>query len=167
MDNINFYSDVFSKNTINLAMSEINTTYNNKDYYVEKKVVYSKPIDTTWMWPTDPDHYITSNYSYKHPAIDIVPNRNLNAYAAYNGVVVTNSFKFDNGNYIVIKTDDNKYLMYAHLSEKFVNEGQRVTKGQIIGIIGRTGFATGVHLHFAVWDGYPHMSNPINPFSMY
>ncbi len=160
----NFISD---NNNINLSISEINTAYTNKDYYVEKKEVYSKPIDTTWMWPTDTDYYITTNYSMNHPAIDIVSNRSLNAYAAYNGVVVTNSFKYDNGNYIVIKTDDNKYLMYAHLSEKFVNEGEKVNKGQIIGILGRTGYATGVHLHFAVWEGYPHLSKPINPYLMY
>ena len=57
--------------------------------------------------------------------------------------------------------------MYAHLSQKLVTQGQRVEKGQLIGVMGSTGFATGVHLHFAVWEGYPHQSKSVNPLSFY
>ena len=85
----------------------------------------------------------------------------------YIGVVVTNSYKFDNGNYLVIKQDNGYHTLYAHLSKKLVNEGDKVSKGQLIGIMGQTGYATGVHLHFAVWEGYPYQSNSVNPLNFY
>lgn len=147
---------------MNLSISEVDTTYDNNDY-----IEVRNSNDTRWAWPTGSDYHITSTYSSGHPAIDIIPRNDLNAYAAYNGTVITNSYKWDNGNYLVIKTDDNKYLMYAHLHQKLVNEGSKVSKGQVVGIIGRTGYATGTHLHFAVWEGYPHKSKSINPYSMY
>ena len=48
--------------------------------------------------------------------------------------------------------------MYAHLCTgcRYVSEGQTVYKGQVIGGMGRTGAATGVHLHFSIWTGYPY-----------
>ena len=48
--------------------------------------------------------------------------------------------------------------MYAHLCVgcRYVKEGDYVEKGQVIGGMGQTGAATGVHLHFAIWNGYPY-----------
>ena len=46
--------------------------------------------------------------------------------------------------------------MYAHLSARYVGVGTYVEKGQVIGAMGQTGFATGVHVHFGMWYGYPY-----------
>ena len=46
--------------------------------------------------------------------------------------------------------------IYGHLDHFIVKVGQNVTRGQVIGYEGRTGWATGCHLHFAVlFDGVP------------
>lgn len=160
-NNIEFINS-FMNNNLNLNLSEIDTLYENSDSY--DLISY---VDTSWAWPTDNDFYLTSTYSNYHPAIDIVSRNDRNIYSAYNGEVITNSYKFDNGNYLVIKQDNGYYIMYAHLSQKLVTQGQRVEKGQLIGVMGSTGFATGVHLHFAVWEGYPHRSKSVNPLSFY
>ncbi len=58
--------------------------------------------------------------------------------------------------------------MYAHLANKYVWAGQRVEKGQVIGGMGATGFATGTHLHFSTWYGYPYYGGTaFNPYSIY
>lgn len=82
--------------------------------------------------------------------------------AARAGVVVDSKYDSDLGgphesyigkvNYVTIEHDDGTLGNYAHLakSEPFVQVGQRISMGQIIGLSGNTGYSTGPHLHFAV-----------------
>ena len=69
---------------------------------------------------------------------------------------------------IIVKNDDGKYAMYAHLTSIYVYNGQRVDKGVVIGGAGATGRATGVHLHFSIWTGYPYYGGTaLNPYNFY
>ena len=81
-----------------------------------------------------------------------------NIFAAESGEVVTVGYKYDNGQYITIRHDNGYYTMYAHLCSgcTYVKQGDRVQRGQAIGGMGQTGFATGVHLHYAIWTGPPY-----------
>lgn len=54
------------------------------------------------------------------------------------------------GNYVMIQHNDNYVTLYAHLSGVSVKEGQKVSKGTVIGFMGNTGFSYGAHLHFEV-----------------
>lgn len=56
------------------------------------------------------------------------------------------------GNYIKIKHDNGMYTLYAHLKYESVTVklNQRVTKGQVLGYMGNTGYSFGAHLHFEV-----------------
>lgn len=54
------------------------------------------------------------------------------------------------GNYIVIQHDNGTQTLYAHASKLYVSPGQYVSKGSTIAAVGRTGKATGPHLHFEV-----------------
>ncbi len=51
------------------------------------------------------------------------------------------------GHFLELKAG-NDYYIYGHLSEWKVKEGDKVTKGQVIGLTGNTGNSTGPHLHF-------------------
>ncbi len=52
------------------------------------------------------------------------------------------------GGMVRIRHEDGSSALYAHLSEKYIKEGQHVAQGDVIGREGRTGKATGEHLHF-------------------
>lgn len=56
------------------------------------------------------------------------------------------------GNYVKIKHDNGMYTFYAHLKygSVIVKLNQRVTKGQVLGAMGNTGYSFGAHLHFEV-----------------
>lgn len=156
-------------NSLNLNLAEVDTYYNNSSSLDKDATEMSYQKDLSWGWPASNDYSLTSYYTSSHPAIDIVPkNGDYNIYAASSGVVITSAYKWDGGNYYVIKQDNGYYTLYCHLAQKIVNEGDRVEKGQIIGIMGRTGLATGVHLHYSIWDGYPYYGgHSINPLNFY
>ena len=100
-------------------------------------------------------------------------------FAAESGTVVVSKKKTgsfpggygDNGEYIVIDHHNGYFTMYAHMCPgcRAVSEGENVTRGQVIGGMGQTGWATGIHLHFSVWTGYPYRggSVAVNPMSFY
>lgn len=94
-----------------------------------------------------------------------------NIFAAESGVVVQSSVKWDNGEYITIQHDNGYFTMYAHMCTgcRKVQVGDRVQRGQVIGLMGQTGWATGIHLHFSVWTGFPYRggSYAINPMQFF
>ncbi len=131
-------------------------------------------VEGYWLWPTRTPYYISSPYSYRwgtlHDGMDIAgAGYGSPIYASNNGIVVASSYKWDNGQYIVINHNNGYYTMYAHLAERYVSVGQEVTQGQTIGSMGQSGFATGVHLHFGLWRGFPYSrgSSSMNPMSLF
>ena len=87
--------------------------------------------------------------------------------AANNGVVVISSYTRGNGNYIIIKHANGYFTEYAHLAARYVEKGQIVYGGDTIGTMGRTGNASGVHLHFGLWTGAPYTGQHHNPLTLY
>jgi len=70
------------------------------------------------------------------------------------GIVLLARFLYYEGGFVVIDHGQGFLTLYLHLSEFKVKEGDQVKRGQIIGLSGGTGRATGPHLHVAVrWQG--------------
>lgn len=69
-------------------------------------------------------------------------------YAADTGVVEKATYNSIDGNYVVINHQNGYKTHYGHMSSILVSEGQVVTRGEQIGVMGATGYATGVHTHF-------------------
>ncbi|TPE66444.1 murein hydrolase activator EnvC family protein [Halalkalibacterium halodurans] len=107
-----------------------------------------------------------------HAGIDIRRgNRsNVPVVAAYDGTVVQSSYSSGGyGNMVIIAHSYNGRqvtTLYAHLESRSVSAGQRVSKGQTIGIMGNTGLSTGPHLHFEVHEGsYRGSASAVNPMN--
>ena len=105
--------------------------------------------------------YISSKYNLKrkHPILNKIKAHTGVDYAAPTGTPVrttgdgTIAFRGNNGGYgklIEIKHSEDYSTRYAHLSryKKGLEVGDKVTQGEVIGYVGRTGRATGPHLHY-------------------
>ena len=150
----------------------------------KKPVRYEQPISgeyidtgTTWAWPTNRPYKITSPFGYRwgslHQGIDISgTGYGSPIYASLGGVVVNAQYGGmvggSAGRNVVIEHPNGYYTVYAHLSSIYVSEGQTVSRGQKIGAMGHTGYATGTHLHFGVYIGKPYNGGKvINPLRLW
>lgn len=103
-----------------------------------------------------------AQYGYRgkwHNGIDIAASVGTPVLAAESGVVVAVGnqdaycYKGAYGKFIVIKHQNNLATLYSHLSRQITQKGDTVTRGQVIGYSGKTGYATGPHLHLTVYAG--------------
>jgi len=102
--------------------------------------------------------YNTTIYALDLNAI----NRTDNIYAGADGKVIVEKdcngmglncgSKF--GNHVIILTDDNFAIMYAHFDKVYVKTGEHVKAGELIGLEGNTGFSKAKHLHWSVGHGW-------------
>jgi len=119
---------------------------------------------------------ITSHFSYsrRHPilkkyrphfGIDYAAPAGTPVSASADGVVIDKGYDKGIGNFIKIQHKNGRFVtLYGHLSRfgEGVNKGVRVKQKQVIGYVGRTGLATGPHLHFSFYDN----GRPVNPLKI-
>lgn len=102
-----------------------------------------------WIWPADgiiSDTYGTRNG--KHKGIDIAGTLGEPVLAVEDGIVVKSYFSNTYGNVVFIKHPSGFVTVYAHLNKRNVLNGSTIRQGGVVGTMGKTGQATGTHLHF-------------------
>ncbi len=94
-------------------------------------------------------HPISNDLEF-HAGIDISNEIGTPVYATADGIVRMVSYENGYGKRIIVTHNESYESQYAHLYSFQVSEGERVRKGQIIGLMGNTGMSTGPHLHYEV-----------------
>lgn len=89
-------------------------------------------------------------YMRMHTGLDIVAPSGTIVKAADGGEIIQAGYDGGYGNSIVVYHGGGYATWYAHLSRILVSVGQTVGRGEVIGLVGATGLATGPHLHFEV-----------------
>ena len=100
-------------------------------------------------------NYIVKSRNRKHHGTDFAAPIGTPVYATRSGVVLSadnTSLSGDFGNAVLIEHGDQFQSLSAHLSRIDVQMGTWVEAGQQIGLVGKTGRATGAHLHFEMWQ---------------
>ncbi len=97
-------------------------------------------------------HPIFSEWRY-HSGMDIGASYGASVVASDSGTVCYCGEKGGYGNCVMIDHGNGYYTLYGHLSGYAVSYEQTVTKGQTIGYVGSSGWATGPHLHFEIRSG--------------
>ena len=109
------------------------------------------PLQYSGVYVSSP-FYRNSDGSY-HGALDLCVSGGSYGKAisaAESGTVITASYHWSYGNYVVVDHGNGLSTLYAHCSSLAAGAGQSVSKGQTIAYVGSTGNSTGPHLHFEV-----------------
>lgn len=128
---------------------------------IDKSAVHLSSLFGMRRDPFKPDTYRF------HSGIDLSSHiSNQPIYATGDGVIkkVSNDF-FGYGNYIIIDHGFGYKTRYGHLKSSIVYEGQKVSRGEQIGIMGNTGHSKGTHLHYEVIFKNRTV-NPLNYFNL-
>ncbi|MFZ5876413.1 MAG: M23 family metallopeptidase [Nitrospirota bacterium] len=127
----------------------------------------AKWASTPSIWPVK--GWVTSGFGPRlspftgqpamHRGVDISVPENTPFVAPANGVVTFSGWDGGLGNAIKIDHGYGYHTVYGHLNKIHVRSGQRVKRGDVIGLVGSTGLSTGPHLHYQVSVN----SAPANP----
>lgn len=144
----------------------------------------------TFGYPVDEPYVITAGFNSndsvhngKHEGVDFVPLSNQKIKSSSNGTVIeveTECAPFGGylgntcgggfGNHIVVQTkqgDTNYHVIYGHMSELDVTKGDKVARGQYIGVMGNSGNTTGKHVHLQIErQGESGSYIPIDPIKV-
>lgn len=167
--NIDTYTAAYNENAA--AESSVISQMNSLSAKLAAEAAAAKKSNTTnpsspvtgtgkFTFPVPGYSMITSKYgnryhpifkTYKfHSGIDIAASYGSAIYAADGGTVAVATYSSSYGNYVMINHANGYTTLYAHMSSMAVSAGQTVSKGQVIGYVGSTGYSTGPHCHFEV-----------------
>ncbi|HEY4655155.1 MAG TPA: peptidoglycan DD-metalloendopeptidase family protein, partial [Cyclobacteriaceae bacterium] len=121
-------------------------------YSIEEQISLCLPIDRKY------DFLLASGYGERlhpvlgvmrlHTGIDLVAEEGVPVVSTEDGVVIRAQLAHAWGNIIVVRHDDRYSTSYSHLKSMNVKVGDKVQKGQVIGLVGHTGLSSKDHLHF-------------------
>lgn len=143
----------------------------------EANIKPSVPNSQGFVWPFPAGGVVTAGFpNYpasfgggRHDGFDIAPRgaTNMELVAAKAGIVIKvvkdrpqNTFPYamTYGNHVIIMHEDGvTTTLYGHMERVDVVPGQKVETGEVIGLLGNSGYSTGAHVHFEVRiNGIPH-----------
>lgn len=126
-----------------------------------------------YIWPSDcrlitspfGDDYLNGKWR-RHNGVDIAASYGTSIYASDGGEVVSSTYSSSYGHYIMISHGNGRYTLYAHMSQRLMDVGEKVYQGEVIGKVGSTGYSTGAHIHFEIIEDGAYI-NPLNFLSGY
>lgn len=162
---------------IDIINSQIKLQYHSYDTILKEAILFERALrEIPYIQPVKPggNIWISSYFgsrtdpfthlSARHKGMDFAGARNTEIYSTADGVVKTAKFSlFGYGKEVVILHNFGYSTIYGHLNKILVEEGDTVTRGQLIGLMGNTGRSTGTHLHYEVRLN----NNPVNPYYLF
>lgn len=159
------YKEVYVNN-IKISTQAVDTQVTEKFPDKPAATAVVKAGNKGYCWPVDTGYrqYVSSFWGdgRGHKGYDIAASKGTPILSVYGGKVVSvNSSGDAYGLHFVIDHGNGIKTLYAHCSKLYVSVGDRVERGEVVGLVGATGRVTGTHLHFEVYrNGAP--TDPMN-----
>jgi murein DD-endopeptidase MepM/ murein hydrolase activator NlpD len=154
------------QNTINSFKETQNSLYGVRDYLKARQQFIS---EMPFIYPLKKDGTVrvSSAFGFRdglfnsdkgqlkfHPGVDLVANTGDPIISTADGVVeYTELNNAVYGEVVILKHKFNFETLYAHMSKLLVKNGQKIKRGDLIGLVGETGESTGPHLHYEIRIG--------------
>lgn len=127
-------------------------------HWAVEEVTVSKAASNSAIpsgYPTDSKTvsapFSMTDQKMQHFGMDFSSNgKSITVSATADGIVMAAEYATDKGYYVKINHMNGFTTLYAHLSELDVKVGDKVEKGDILGLTGATGMATGIHCHYEI-----------------
>jgi murein DD-endopeptidase MepM/ murein hydrolase activator NlpD len=166
---------------LNLKLDNMSAQYNVQQKSYEQLIKLAKnkskmlaSIPAIQPIPNKNLKRIASGFGYRvdpiyktrkmHKGLDFTAPRGTKVYATGDGVIKkVKRARWGYGTHIIVDHGYGFTTLYAHLSRTNVSRGQKVTRGQLIGLVGSTGKSTGPHLHYEVRKNGTQV-NPVGYF---
>ena len=116
---------------------------------IKNTTTFIKPIEGTISSKYGQREPTTATVPKNHTGVDIATNMGTKIKSATSGEVVIASEEGDYGKHLKIQIGDVS-IIYAHCNNLYVKQGDQISQGQEIAEVGKTGNATGPHLHFEI-----------------
>jgi murein DD-endopeptidase MepM/ murein hydrolase activator NlpD len=115
---------------------------------------FKPPVDAPFSDTFGTQRTFNGQVRSVHQGLDFAATAGTPIVAINAGTVLLARSLYFEGNFVVVGHGQGLLTLYLHMSEIKVKEGDKVARGQELGLVGGTGRATGPHLHLAVrWQG--------------
>ena len=141
--------------TNGMSASDYIEMHNAENYKTSGTVPVMGKVSSRYSFRKNPffSVYADEEDEYEfHSGIDIAADSGTEILCYLDGTVEKRALSSSYGYYLCIDHGNGLKTLYAHASELFCYEGDKVKQGQVIGLVGDTGRATGPHLHFEVYE---------------
>ncbi len=158
----NVYFNSFFNVLLNLDSAMLIDSYSSFSNESISSDVNSPPQQSSGFLLSPLDGNIINKFNVKqeHFGVDISGEKDAFIHSIANGLVVFSDWTLDGGKTIVVQHSSNMISIYKHNSALLKKQGESVSSGESIAIIGNTGEKTsGPHLHFELWIDQA----PVNP----
>lgn len=133
----------------------------NRDQHPIQHEPIATSKETPAIWPVDhPARLVTSGFGMRHSSggaggrmhngVDMTVPMNTPVVVTANGLVSFSGTMRGYGDIIIVDHANLHQTAYAHLNKRKVDVGERVKRGQVIGLSGQSGNATAPHVHYEV-----------------
>jgi murein DD-endopeptidase MepM/ murein hydrolase activator NlpD len=135
---------------VNAEAAVVASLWKAKDTVPEWKGIFLMPVDSDVEGTFGKRSVINGLERSPHTGVDLRGNAGDPIRAVNNGTVVLIADHFFTGNTVFLDHGGGIITMYCHLQKVLVKTGDRLARGQALGLVGATGRATGPHLHWGM-----------------
>jgi murein DD-endopeptidase MepM/ murein hydrolase activator NlpD len=137
-----------------------NIIFPNKNLYFDKMI---QPVSGRYSSAYGDQRILNNTPQRPHYGLDIAAPLGTPVKACADGVVVLHDDFYYNGNFVLLDHGLGLSSIYVHMDEIKVHTGQFVKMGEVVGTVGKSGRATGPHLHW----GFFWFENALDPLLVF